>query len=693
MKDALTKEKDRIIFLRNKIREYNYQYFSLNNSVISDQEFDKLFEELKRLEKRNPDFFSLETPIIEVGSDLITLFPEEPHKIPMLSLNKVYNEEDLIKWLNKTGDSFSLEPKMDGVSLILHYEDGSLIKALTRGNGKVGSLITDNVKTIQNIPHKLTKKDSVIVRGEVFLLKTDFEKINESQEIKLANPRNLVAGTLRRQDKEQVASVPLNFIAYEGFWDKSSYIPLTHRESLLRLSQLGFSVSRDILFIGKQDLLSLEESFLGWSVGDRNLDSSHWLDLKKFIADQIIKRDSLDYEVDGLVLKVDNLELRERLGYTSHHPRWALALKFSFQEAETTIEDILVQIGRTGRVTPLALVKPVYLAGVTVSRVTLHNEDFIYDLCLKVGDTVSISRRGDVIPAVESVVESVDGLPWEMPKLCPFCSFSLIKEGAHHFCSNEECPERIKAQLVFFAGKKQMDITSLSSKTIELFFNKGFIKEEADFYKLDYEVLESLEGIGKKKIEQLKKALHKSKSQPFKRIMISLGLKDMGDFVINSLLEAGYSSFTSYIELVEAEDFLDKFTSIKGLGKKLAISFQKEILSPSLRKRVKDLEEVGFSFQEDILREKEPLGDLFKGNTWCITGVFQHFKNREVLRDLILQQGGKVSSSLTREVTHLLVGEKAGSKRDKGKNMDIEIIEEKDFVASLKSLDKNFSPF
>lgn len=689
MNDTLKKEQNRIIILRDKIREYNYEYFILNRPSISDQEFDRLFEELKNLEKKYPNFFSLGSPIDQVGSDLITLFPEEPHTIPMLSLNKVYNVEDLVKWIDKTGDAFSLEPKMDGVSLVLYYEEGVLTKALTRGNGKVGSVITDNAKTIKNIPHILAKKDSLIVRGEVFLFKSDFEKINESQEVKLANPRNLVAGTLRRQDKEQVSLVPLKFIAYEGFWSSENlYQPLTHRQALIRLSQLGLSLSRDILFLGKEEPLSFDEKNLGWQVGDTDLGFSNWSYLRSFIHDQITKRDFLDYEIDGLVLKLDNLGLREKMGYTSHHPRWALALKFSFQEAETFIEDILVQVGRTGRITPLALVKPVALAGVTVSRVTLHNESFIQDLSLKVGDIILISRRGDVIPAVESVVKSKEGPSWQMPDDCPFCFSPLFRDGAHHFCSNDQCPERVKAQLVFFVGKKQMDITSLSSKTIQLFFDKGLIKEEADFYKLDYEELESLEGMGKKKVEQIRKALNKSKNQPFRRVMLSLGIRDLGSFVINALYDEGYSSFQDYIHLAESKDFLEKFTSIKGLGDRLAFSFQKQILSLSLQRRIRDLEEVGLSFQETSVEESLLKEGFFSNQVWCVTGVLYHFKNRDEVKDLITQNGGKFSSTLTKEVTHLLVGEKAGSKKRKAQEMLIEIKEEKDFIFYLKCLNK-----
>jgi DNA ligase (NAD+) len=437
--------------------------------------------------------------------------------------------------------------------------------------------------------------------------------------------------------------------------------------------------SREIGFFGKSEspLDPLEEK-LGWIVGDKSPEETQWRDLKAFLETEHKMREDLEYEIDGIVIKVNDLKLREAMGNTAHHPRWAMALKFGFQEGETRVLDLTIQVGRTGRITPLALVEPVTLAGATIQRVTLHNQAYIDELGLKRGDQVLVSRRGDVIPAVERVTHSASGEVWHIPTHCPECGTELVLVGAHHFCPNEECPARLKAQLTFFVGRKQMDISTLSEATIELLFDKGFIRHEGDLYHLDSAQVEKLEGMGKRKVEQLQLALQKSLSQPFERLMVSLGLREMGAAVIRLLEEAGYRSFQDYVALAEDPTGREKLLSIKGIGEKLAESFKEQILSPSLQSRVEALKGVGFSFQSKEPKREVRAG-ILAGQVWCVTGALEHFENREQVETLLRSLGAKVVSSVTQELTHLLVGEKAGKKREQALKKGVSCVSEKEF--------------
>ncbi|KAL0263927.1 UNVERIFIED_CONTAM: hypothetical protein PYX00_011003 [Menopon gallinae] len=535
----------------------------------------------------------------------------------MLSLNKVHNKQDLLKWLNKIETNFCVEQKLDGVSLVLHYQE---------------------------------------------------------------------AGTLRRIKSCEVARIPLQFVAYEAYWTKELKIQ-SHRQSLNLLAHLGFPVSHNIGFFGQNTRpLTPEELSWGWAEGDKEPLKSHWQHLSEFIENQLKKRESLDYEIDGLVIKVNDLLLREVMGHTAHHPRWALAFKFDFQQGNTRLNDIVVQIGRTGRATPLALVEPLELMGACISRVTLHNQVYINELGLKKGDVVSVSRRGDVIPAVERVVSSAqEGSVWQMPVYCPACQSLLLLEGAHHFCPNTSCPARLKAQLYYFVGKKQMDIQTLSRKTIDLLFDKGLVRKEADLYALDSQQLENLQGMGKKKVEQLQTSIEKSKQQNFERVMRSLGLKEIGANLIELLALAGYTSFDDYVNLAQDPLGVQKLKAIKGIGSKLAENFSSLILSLELQEKVKDLKKVGLNFNsEKRLSIRESLEGPFKGEVWCITGSFEHFKNRQEIQELIHRLGAETLNQISKKVTHLLVGARAGGKKEQAKRFSISCVSEQEFILRLK---------
>ncbi len=674
----------RIGELSGKLRRYQYEYFILSRPTVSDTEYDRLFDELIGLEKQFPGLVEPDSPTKRVGSDLSQDFPEVRHTIPVLSLDKVYSYREITEWIIKTDKksghtcSFVLEEKIDGASIVLYYESGILTRAVTRGNGEVGNDITGNVKTINSVPLKLTKPVNAAVRGEIYLPGDRFDEINKKMDIPYANPRNLASGTLRRVKSSEVAAVPLDIFVYEGFLEGE--FP-THVEVLDELLELGFRLNPNTgYFSDTSDLKVIKNNHPSWYTGTVN-DIGEYLEKKKR------EREKLAYEIDGIVVKVNEISEREKLGYTGHHPRWAVAYKFESPEGITTIRDITVQVGRTGRVTPVARVEPVEISGSVISNVTLHNQDYIDMLELAVGDRVAVSKRGDVIPAVERVLEKNESgnTTWRMPGYCPSCNRILIKTGAHHFCINNTCPAQIRGRLKFFVARGQMDIESLGPETLDVLIEKGWVSDVADLYTFNPEALIELPGFGDKKVKLIRDGLEKSKNKPFATVLKSLGIPEMGPKVIELLIEAGYGDIDSLFKLADTDD-TKPLMSIHGIGEKTALMIIEELKKPQVRKRIENLKKAGLRFAEETGEEEDTdiLPEIFKGQTWCVTGSFKHFKPRELAMEEVKKRGGRVTSNITSKTTHLLTGQGAGSKLNRAAALDVKIVKENDFLKMLK---------
>lgn len=616
--------------------------------------------------------------------------------MPVLSLDKAYSYEELLSWIARTTRSASAargsgngvsgaaspvlvaEEKLDGISIVLYYRAGSLRQAVTRGNGRVGNDVTANVRTIRGVPLRLREAVTVVVRGEIFLPRSEFERMNSQGQTSYANPRNLAAGSLRRAKSVETAAVPLRFFAYEGYFAAETLS--THREILERLRQLGFRLNPAFgVFSDDSTQLAADvQRFPEATTGD-------YEDLRTFIDVETRERENRDYEIDGLVLKLDSLEQREVLGYTGHHPRWAIAYKFESPEGITTVRQIDVQVGRTGRVTPVARVEPVTIGGTTVSNVTLHNQTYIDTLELGIGDTVAVSRRGDVIPAVERVIEQNPGRGgvWKLPDTCPSCGNYLEISGAHHFCVNYECPARKRGQLYFFVSRSQMDIDSLGTETLSLLIEQGMVADVADIYEIDFGKLSTFPGFGEKKIEALKKSIDESRSRSYRTVLASLGVPEVGPKVVELLCDAGFHSIDDLFALAEAGDPAP-LLAIDGIGERTAGVILEEFSRPSLRSLVERLRAHGLRFSEESDVGAEDAPKPLSGQVWCVTGSFEQFKPRSRAAEHIKRLGGRVSSDVSSKTTHLLAGANAGSKLDKARELGVEIVDETAFLSIIR---------
>jgi DNA ligase (NAD+) len=675
--------------LCRRLGRYQHEYYVLGRPSVSDREYDRLFDRLSDLEKAFPQLRRPESPTVRVGSDLTSDLPEASHTIPVLSLDKAYSAVELEAWIAKTERnagrwaaadsslSYVIEEKIDGASIVLYYEQGLLVRAVTRGNGLVGNDITGNVKTIGAVPLRLSSEISLAVRGEIFLPRSLFDRINARQEIPYANPRNLASGTLRRVKSSEVAAVPLDIFVYEGYFSSG---PQTHVGILEELEKLGFKVNPHTgFFSDRHDAAALRLQHSGWSVGKV-------AEIPYYLEQLRSNRRERDYEIDGLVIKVNELPARESLGFTGHHPRWAIAFKFEAPEAQSTIENIEVQVGRTGRITPVARIKPVRLSGSTIANATLHNQDYVDLLELAIGDRVSISKRGDVIPAVERVVEKNEqgNRTWKMPSTCPSCSGPLVRRGAHQFCPNHDCPAQIRGRIHFFASRGQMDIETLGPETLELLIERAIIRDVEDLYSFDSEALTGLPGFGEKKIRLIREGIEKSKQQPYRTVLVALGIPEVGQKVVELLIEAGYRDIDS---LLAAADRADPavFTSIHGIGEKTAGTLIEELARPDIRRRIEALEAAGLKLSEEAPARIEGSGLAFAGQSWCVTGSFEHFKPRELAAEEIKRRGGRVTAGVSSNTTHLLAGPGAGGKLQKARRLGVRIVEESEFLQMLAS--------
>ncbi len=678
--------KNRIAFLSKEIRRHQDLYYRKTKPEISDREYDAIFDELITLERKHPAFAFPESPTKRVGSDLDNEFPEVPHVSPMLSLDKVYKEGDLLEWIEKvageweSGLSFVIEEKVDGSTIVLHYENGILMRAVTRGNGFVGNDITDNIRTIRDIPLKLSEPVTDTFRGEIYINISDFEALNKDMDNIYANPRNFAAGSLRRKKSSEVARVPLRSFIYEGFFGEQRME--RHIEVLHRLSKLGFRIGKDIGYFS----LSGDQGRYRWIFDEHD----EWVrgsfnDVGDYINTKLKDRKRLDYEIDGLVVKVDEYGARDMLGHTSHHPRWAIAFKFEAPQAVSEITGIEVQVGRTGRITPVARIKPVRISGTTVSNVTLHNQDYITSLDIALGDQVAVSRRGDVIPAVEEVLDkNIKGnKTFSLPQVCPVCKTELIQDGAHHFCPNRNCDARIYGRLSFFVGRGQMDIENLGPETVRELIDLELIRDIPDIYYFNPDLLLGREGFAEKKVSLIKEGIEKSRSRPYSAVLSSLGLDEIGPKVVEILIQNGYDSIDRLTDAASKKD-IEIFTRIQGIGPKTAQKIIAQLNDPDILNMISRLKEAGLNFVAEKEERGAELLKVFEGEIWCVTGTFEHFKPRERAMDEVKKRGGKVSASVTGRTTHLLVGENPGrSKLEKARGFGTNIVNEEAFLKRL----------
>jgi DNA ligase (NAD+) len=666
--------------LSELLRRYQYEYYVLSRPSVSDAEYDRLFDRLLALERQHPNLAREDSPTQRIGSDLTRELPEVRHTVPVLSLDKAYTAEELASWLEKTQKasgrrlSFVAEEKIDGSSIVLYYEKGLLARAVTRGNGLVGNEITANVKTIGAVPLRLAREVTVAVRGEIFLPRPLFEAINARMDTPYANPRNLASGTLHRVKSSEVAGVPLDIFVYEGSFSEPR---ATHVAVLEELEELGFKCNpRTGLFADRLDLEKIRERHPRWRIGGFD-------ELAHYFEEARRERRGLPYDIDGLVIKVNELPAREALGFTGHHPRWAMAFKFEAPEAESVVERIEVQVGRTGRVTPVARIKPVRLSGSTIANATLHNQDYVELLELGIGDRVSISKRGDVIPAVERVVEKneLGNTTWKIPDRCPTCRTGLVVQGAHHFCPNPDCPDQVRGRLRFFVARDQMDIENLGPETLEVLVQKGLVRDIDDIYRFDPAALLELPGFGEKKVELIRQGIARSKDRPYRRVLVALGIPEIGQKVVELLCEAGYRDIDSLLALAARGD-PSPLLAIHGIGEKTAETLIRELARPEVRRRIEGLRRAGLAMSESP-REAAPKAGPFRGQVWCVTGSFERFKPRELAMEEVKKRGGKVSASVTSQTTHLLSGANPGSKLDKARELGIKIVSEEEFLKFL----------
>lgn len=674
--------------LRKLLEQYQRAYYTTGRSQVSDLEYDRLFDELAAIEKEHPDALTEDSPTHRVGSDLSSDFPEVAHTIPVLSLDKAYSAQEVYTFIDRIhrsngAASFVLEEKIDGFSIVLYYRGGILERAVTRGNGSVGNDVTPNVKTIKSVPLRLSRPVDISVRGEVFLPVEEFQRINLTLDEPYANPRNLAAGTIRRNKSSETARVPLSIFCYEGFWANGGFDD--HIRILSELKTLGFPVDPNLSYFCATE----EDAAARLAAAGLEGRACAYEDLPAEIERHTAERKSLAYEIDGLVLKVNEIGFREELGYTEHHPRWAVAYKFEAPQAQSTVEDIDVQVGRTGRITPMARIKPAKLAGSVIKNVTLHNQDYIDSLELAVGDTVAISKRGDVIPAVESVTEpnTQGNTTWKMPQNCPECGSVLEKRGAHHYCPNRQCPAREKGRLEFFCAKKQMDIEGLGPRTLEILYSLGYIRTIADIYRFDWNALvrDNIEGFGEKKTQAIARAVSDSRRTPFRRVLAGLGMNEFSHKAIEILQNAGYSSKQSLFDLVsDPEKALETLTSLDGIGPLTGAEIISGLTDPDNIALLNSLEESGLCMDDSLSEAPRASEDqIFAGQSWCVTGTFEHFQPREKAMEEIKKRGGSEVSSVSRKTTCLLAGKNAGSKLAKAAEYGVRIVNEDEFLAMI----------
>jgi DNA ligase (NAD+) len=650
--------------LRDLLERANRAYYEEAQPFISDKEFDEALAELEQLEIE----YNLETdtsPTRRVGGKPSSEFPTVTHPQPLLSLANTYNEDELRDFdrrvrdiLGDTRFTYAVEMKFDGAAIRLRYENGELVLGATRGDGERGDDITKNIKTIADIPLRVEHAPDVMeIRGEAYMEKEAFVRLNEYRDEQglttFANPRNSTAGSLKMQDPREVARRPIRFFAFDLLLEDDDGTR-TQQSKMDMLGKLGIPVSQYF-----EVCRSIDEIF-------KIIDT--WGEL----------RHKLPYEIDGVVIKVNEEKYRPELGNTSKAPRWAISYKYQAEQASTVLEGITLQVGRLGKITPVAELSPVVLAGTTVKRASLHNEDEILRKDIRVGDTVVVEKAGEIIPQIMSVVNpdrDKRSEPFSMPENCPACGEKLVKfEGEVAWrCVNSQCPPQVLERIRHFASRDAMDIEGLGEAVVEQLVNEGLISTFADLYKLRSEQLIPLERMGKKSAENLITAIEKSKNQPLDRLIFALGIRFVGKTVARDLA----SNFKSMSALADADE--ETMTAVDSIGPKIAESVYGFFRNEKNRKLIDSLHEAGLTFE---FEGTESVSDLFMGKKFVLTGTLPSLTRKEAA-DLIEKHGGTVASSVSKNTDFVLAGEAAGSKLDKAKKLDIQVLNEKDLLEMI----------
>jgi DNA ligase (NAD+) len=658
--------------LREKIRHHEYRYYVLDAPEIEDAEFDKLMNELKRLEAEHPELVTPDSPTQRVGGKPREGFVKAKHSSPMLSLDNAYSEEELRDWERRvhelggrTDIEYMCELKLDGMSLALRYADGRLERGITRGDGSVGEDVTLNVRTVRSVPLSVSKdklKKAGIpadfeVRGEMLMPLAAFRKLNEERQRQglstFANPRNFTAGTVRQLEPSITAQRRMDYFAYMLLKDGRTYFD-RQSKAMDALETAGFKVNPN-----RKLARNLEEVW-------------------KFIQSWEGKRDSLPYEIDGIVVKVDRTALQDELGFTGKAPRWAIAYKYAAHGAITKVEDIVPQVGRTGKLTPVAWLTPVPIGGTTVSRATLHNMDFVEELGVKIGDWVEVERGGDVIPKVVKVVEDKEHprghKSFEMPEHCPVCGGNVVRTPgeADHRCVNANCPAKLQGTILHFASRHVMDIDGLGEALVNQLTERGMVKNVADLYRLTKDDLLKLERMGDKSAENVLGEIEASKKLPLERVIYGLGIRFVGERTAQFLAE----HFGSLDAIMNAS--AEELEEVNEVGPRIAESIVEFFGDEHNRKLVGDLKKSGLTFTG----QKKEKGTKLAGKTFVLTGTLARH-TRDEAKKMIEDAGGRVSGSVSKKTDYVVAGADAGSKLDKARELGVSVIDEEEMEKLL----------
>jgi DNA ligase (NAD+) len=663
----------RVEGLRARLREHDHRYYVLAEPTIADAEYDRLMKDLLDLEAAHPDLVTPDSPSQRVGGQPTKEFPTVTHDVPMLSLSNTYNEDEVRDFDRRVRSALGQEPfkyvcelKVDGLAVSLRYRNGIFVRGATRGDGTRGDDITQNVKTIRSIPLRSREKnkwtDEFEVRGEVYMKRDDFRRMNESRELAgektFINPRNSAAGTLKLQDPKIVAGRPLNFVAY---YLRAENVGLSsHHESLKILQVLGFPVSEHTRV--SKDVEGVV---------------AFWREWEK-------RRDSLPYDIDGVVVKVDSLSQQERLGMIAKSPRWAIAFKFAPRQAMTTLRDITLQVGRIGTITPVAELEPVFVGGTTVSRATLHNEDYIKELDIRPGDTVVVEKGGDVIPKVSAVVKEQrrsGTKPFAMPGKCPECGSRISRPDgeANHYCENSECPAQIRARIEHFAHRGAMDIEGLGEAIVDQLVDLGYVHNYDDIYELYGKRVElaTLERWGEKSVENLLVAIEGSKQRPFTRVLFALGIRHVGTSVAQLIV----NQVRSMEGLIETS--LEELQGIQGVGPRIAESIRRFVEDKHNLKIIERLKKAGLLFEEK--QQRSVKRTALTGKTVVLTGTLSSL-TREQAKQMIENSGGRVVASVSGKTDYVVVGVDPGSKLNTAKKLGVQTLREEEFIRLVGSM-------
>ncbi len=664
----------RIKELRELIRHHDYLYYVLNQPEISDYEYDKLYKELKELEEKYPEFITPDSPTQRVSGEVVKEFKPVKHTFPMLSLDNTYSEQEIYDWAERISKyvplknlEFIVEPKLDGLSCTIHYVDGKLHTAATRGDGEIGEDVTLNVKTIRSVPLCLESKEVkppkfFEVRGEVVMLKKDFEKLNKELQAKgeqtFANPRNAASGSLRQKDPKITAQRPLRF--YVHSYGKIEGGPKVEKDE-------------EFLELCKKFSLPIIQHYKVCKTID---------EVVKYCLEWQQKRDSLEYDIDGMVIKVNQLRYRDEIGSTLKSPRWAIAYKFPARQATTKLKNVVMQVGRTGIITPVAELEPVECGGVIISRATLHNFDEIKRLGVKIGDTVLVERAGEVIPKIVKVIESKrtgEEKEIEIPKKCPVCESNVVKEEGEvaYRCPNSSCPAQVINSIVHFAKRDAMDIEGLGESVAELLVERRLVKKLSDIYFLTKQQLLTLPLFKEKKATNLLTAIENSKKRPLSRFLYALGIRHVGEKAAYVLAQR----FKTIERLMKAS--IAELQSIPEVGPVMARSIKEFFENKFTKEIIEDFKKAGVNMSEPIGEVETKFKQIFANMTVVFTGELSSM-TRSKAEELVRQLGGNPSSSVSRSTSLVVVGSNPGSKYQKAKEYGIKIINEEEFLKMLK---------